>query len=522
MGMTQVVSDVIADVIADVMSPARGTTIPRPRSLSPDSVPDTGTTPTPTSSPTPSSLVAAPAVAAPAAPPVIVPPTTISRPTTSQRRPVWPAVVLDLVLALVATTAVWVAGLLPLAAGLVVAAGWPALLAGSGRYRRQALGQKRSARAAVLAAAALRSAILALAVAPWLGDADLVGLGALVVTLTVASAVPFLSGGQRHRPRIVLAGRPRDVRALLAELGSSGTHEVVAACLTRSAKEPLDLPTYVGFGSSHTVAQHHGADALVVLPGARLTPTEVRRLHWSLAGVGAELYLGTGLLDVEPQRTRVVSDAGLDVMHVSQPVLHGPRRLVKDVVERSFALVALVLALPLLAVLVVAIRRETPGPALFRQERIGRDGVPFTMLKLRSMGIDAEAVRDGLAEVNEKDGVLFKIAQDPRVTPLGRRLRKFSLDELPQLWNVVRGDMSLVGPRPALPCEVARYDVDPKRRLVVKPGVTGLWQVSGRSDLTWAESVRLDIKYVDNWSLRLDLLILVRTVQAVLGHRGAY
>jgi lipopolysaccharide/colanic/teichoic acid biosynthesis glycosyltransferase len=138
------------------------------------------------------------------------------------------------------------------------------------------------------------------------------------------------------------------------------------------------------------------------------------------------------------------------------------------------------------------------------------------------MGIDAEAARLGMGEANEKDGVLFKIAQDPRVTPLGSKLRRYSLDELPQLWNVVRGDMSLVGPRPALPCEVARYDVDPRRRLVVKPGVTGLWQVSGRSDLTWAESVRLDLKYVENWSLRHDLSILVRTVRAVLGHRGAY
>jgi lipopolysaccharide/colanic/teichoic acid biosynthesis glycosyltransferase len=203
-------------------------------------------------------------------------------------------------------------------------------------------------------------------------------------------------------------------------------------------------------------------------------------------------------------------------------VLHGPRRLVKDLVERSIALVALLLALPLLGVLCLAIRRETPGPALFTQQRIGRDGVPFTMFKLRSMGIDAEDEKSGLAACDEGNGVLFKMRLDPRITPLGAKLRRYSLDELPQLWNVVRGDMSLVGPRPALPGEVARYDVDPRRRLVVKPGVTGLWQVSGRSDLSWDESVRLDLKYVDNWSLALDLSILARTVQAVLGHRGAY
>jgi lipopolysaccharide/colanic/teichoic acid biosynthesis glycosyltransferase len=144
------------------------------------------------------------------------------------------------------------------------------------------------------------------------------------------------------------------------------------------------------------------------------------------------------------------------------------------------------------------------------------------MYKLRSMSSSAEAARDALLALNEADGVLFKIQQDPRITRLGGWLRRWSIDEVPQLWNVVRGDMSLVGPRPALPEEVARYDVDPTRRLVVKPGLTGLWQVSGRSDLSWAESVRLDVRYVENWSLRLDATILVRTVNAVLGHRGAY
>ncbi len=210
------------------------------------------------------------------------------------------------------------------------------------------------------------------------------------------------------------------------------------------------------------------------------------------------------------------------MLHVTSPVLHGPRRLLKDVVERSLALVVLVAALPLLAFLCLVIRRESPGPALFRQERIGRDNAPFTMFKLRSMWVGAEDERSGLAAYDEGNGVLFKIQLDPRVTPLGQWLRRYSLDELPQLWNVVRGDMSLVGPRPALPCEVARYDIDPQRRLVVKPGVTGLWQVSGRSDLSWDESVRLDLRYVDNWSLRLDLSILARTLQAVVGHRGAY
>ena len=180
------------------------------------------------------------------------------------------------------------------------------------------------------------------------------------------------------------------------------------------------------------------------------------------------------------------------------------------------------LLLPLLVVLAAVVRLDTPGPALYRQQRVGKDGRLFTMFKLRSMAQAADTARDDLLDVNEADGVLFKIQHDPRVTGVGRWLRRWSLDEVPQLWNVVRGDMSLVGPRPALPEEVARYDVDPTRRLVVKPGLTGLWQVSGRSDLSWSEAVRLDVRYVDNWSMRLDAQILARTVRAVLGHRGAY
>ncbi len=432
------------------------------------------------------------------------------------------AIWLDTVLACVLAVTAAALGRLTVEVAMLSAMAWPMLLLAAGHYRRSPLGVDRMARVWLVLGTGLRGAVLALAVSPWFLADDLVALAELVAVFSVASAVPPLVLGVRRRPRLVIAGRPRDVREAMLELQAADRHEIVAACLTRPSKVALDVPTYVGFDASSAVAESHDADAVVVLPGARLTHAEVRRLHWALAGVGAELYLGTGLLDVEPQRTRVVTTAGIDVLHVTPAVLGGPRRLLKDVVERTLALLAFLLALPLLAVLCLAVRLETPGPALFRQERVGRHGVPFTMLKLRSMGVDAEAVRLGLVASNEKDGVLFKIQDDPRITRLGARLRRYSLDELPQLWNVVRGDMSLVGPRPALPSEVAQYDVDPRRRLVVKPGVTGLWQVSGRSDLTWAESVRLDLKYVDNWSLGLDVRILVRTVRAVLGHRGAY
>ena len=181
------------------------------------------------------------------------------------------------------------------------------------------------------------------------------------------------------------------------------------------------------------------------------------------------------------------------------------------------------LLLPLLLAIVAAVRLTSSGPALFRQTRIGQDGREFTLLKFRSMYADAEARRAELLSRNERaEGLLFKIKDDPRITPVGRWLRKFSLDELPQLINVLTGRMSLVGPRPPLPEEVALYQDDVRRRLLVKPGLTGLWQISGRSDLDWDESVRLDLRYVENWSFTLDLMILWKTMSTVVRGRGAY
>jgi lipopolysaccharide/colanic/teichoic acid biosynthesis glycosyltransferase len=197
-------------------------------------------------------------------------------------------------------------------------------------------------------------------------------------------------------------------------------------------------------------------------------------------------------------------------------------RVLKATWERSAAALALVLLSPLLLVLVVAIRLDSAGPALFRQVRVGRGGRTFRLYKLRTMSTDASARLALLRPDNEADGPLFKLRADPRITRVGATLRRYSLDELPQLWNVVRGEMALVGPRPALPDEVATYDEIAVRRLAVKPGLTGLWQVSGRSDLPWHVAIRLDVHYVEHWSLGLDLSILTRTPRAVLGHRGAY
>ena len=202
--------------------------------------------------------------------------------------------------------------------------------------------------------------------------------------------------------------------------------------------------------------------------------------------------------------------------------MSGGPHLLKSIFDRVVGCLLLLAIAPILLVTAVLVKLTSRGPVLFRQTRVGRGGEQFSMLKFRTMVVDAEARKAELHVLNEGNGVLFKLRDDPRVTKVGKYLRRFSIDELPQLVNVLRGDMSLVGPRPPLPAEVAQYAIDDARRMLVKPGLTGLWQVSGRSDLTWEESMRLDLRYADNWSIALDLLILWKTARAVLGSDGAY
>jgi exopolysaccharide biosynthesis polyprenyl glycosylphosphotransferase len=498
----------MTQITVDISSSSAPLTTPIPRPRAPRLV-------APAALLVPTAPVAAP-MASPAALDAVLPSSTRTSGSAL-------ALALDAVLALTFATLAAALDRLPLGVATAAALAWPVLLLACGHYRRGALGESRLTRTGLVLGTGLRATVLTLAVSPWLTGLDPFALAELVAAFSVAGGVHQLVGVRRRRVRLVLAGRPRDVREAMRELQAADSHELVAVCLTRTSREPIvDLPTYIGFADSPDVAHRHQADAFVLLPGARLTAAEVRRLHWALAGVGTELCVGTGLVDVTPDRTRVFASGGLNLVHVAPAALRGPRRLLKDVLERAAATLGLALLLPLLLVLAAIVRLDTPGPALYRQQRVGKDGRLFTMFKFRSMSQAADAARDDLLDANEADGVLFKIQHDPRITRTGRWLRRWSLDEVPQLWNVVRGDMSLVGPRPALPEEVARYDVDPTRRLVVKPGLTGLWQVSGRSDLSWSEAVRLDVRYVDNWSMRLDAQILVRTFRAVLGHRGAY
>jgi exopolysaccharide biosynthesis polyprenyl glycosylphosphotransferase len=324
-------------------------------------------------------------------------------------------------------------------------------------------------------------------------------------------------GGRVGALRIVVAGHRRGVERIVTELGRGGFrgYDVVAMCVVpRRAEDAV--------AQMDEAVRESAADALLVVPCRHLEAAVLRRLSWQLERSQARLLVSTSLLDVSRARAHLSHASGLSMVSVRHARTNGTTRLIKELSERALAAAALVVLAPLLLALMVIIRIDSPGPALFRQTRLGRDERPFSMVKLRTMHREAEKQRSDLDELASPDSLLFKLRQDPRITRVGGVLRRYSLDELPQLLNVVRGEMALVGPRPALPDEVARYESDVMRRLKVKPGITGLWQVSGRSDLSWEDSVRLDLRYVDNWSLGRDWLILARTVGAVLGHRGAY
>jgi len=229
-----------------------------------------------------------------------------------------------------------------------------------------------------------------------------------------------------------------------------------------------------------------------------------------------------GLMEITGPRLHISGVFGMPLLRVSEPVFTGFRRVVKEAVDRVGALLLTLLLAPVMLFVALAIVVDTRGPALFKQRRVGKDGVEFTVVKFRTMVTQAEQAKAELQAENEGAGPLFKMRRDPRVTKVGAVLRRYSIDELPQLLNVLRGSMSLVGPRPPLPEECAAYPPNVRRRLLVKPGMTGLWQVSGRSDLSWDESVRLDLRYVEDWSLALDAVILWKTVRAVFGGEGAY
>lgn len=266
-----------------------------------------------------------------------------------------------------------------------------------------------------------------------------------------------------------------------------------------------------------------GADTVAVTQTDHFGMHGIRELMWQLETMDVDVVVSPGVMDVAETRLTLRPTAGMPLLHVEKPQYEGTQRFQKQVFDFVFSLAALIGTAPILIAAALAIKLTSKGPVFYPSERIGIDGKPFTMLKFRTMTVGADTQLDQLLALNEgAGGVLFKMRQDPRVTPVGRILRRFSIDELPQFINVLKGDMSVVGPRPPLRREVENYDGDVRRRLLVKPGVSGLWQVSGRSDLSWEESVRLDLSYVDNWSMSGDLMIIAKTIKAVLTSHGAY
>ncbi|MCS5723241.1 sugar transferase [Herbiconiux sp. CPCC 203407] len=331
--------------------------------------------------------------------------------------------------------------------------------------------------------------------------------------------------------RVVLIGSPASASHIARELNRrpEAGYMVVGACVPvwSEGEEHLagtQVPILGGLGDVLAVLQTAEADTVVITSADELPPQRVRELSWSLEPGRQHLVVAPSLVDIGGPRIHTRPVAGLPLIHVETPRYDGTKRFAKRTFDVIAAGVGILLLSPILALIAMVVRLSTPGPVLFRQSRIGYKGEQFNMLKFRSMVVDAEERLQALTSDTGEIGnsVLFKMREDPRVTPVGRFLRRFSLDELPQLFNVFMGSMSLIGPRPPLQKEVDLYETHVHRRFLVKPGITGLWQVSGRSNLSWEDSVRLDLYYVENWSLTGDVVILWRTLKAVLARDGAY
>lgn len=297
----------------------------------------------------------------------------------------------------------------------------------------------------------------------------------------------------------------------------------MAGCTTIAVPGVGSIPVYGD--ESHVVeaVAAAGSNTVAVTAAEQLDGRRIGEMSWQLEKLDVDLVVAPGVIDVAGPRLQMRPVAGLPLIHLARPTYSGTKRFQKRLFDTAFSSIVLVLAAPVLLAVAMAIKLTSSGPVFFRQERIGLDGQPFKMIKFRTMVDGADTMVADLAGRNESDsGVLFKIRNDPRITPVGRFLRKYSLDELPQFINVLTHDMSVVGPRPPLASEVTSYDDYVRRRLLVRPGVTGLWQISGRSDLSWEDAVRLDLFYVENWSMVTDLIVVLKTVKAVLTHSGAY
>ncbi|UQX03072.1 sugar transferase [Streptomyces sp. RerS4] len=432
----------------------------------------------------------------------------------------------------------------PVSCALAAALAWTGVQALRRRYASRALGESRGVLPVVHDWLILIGVLAVVRVLTGESTPRLAALGALLPALLITVACHkltyrHLSAARREAQavsRVLVVGEPDAADHVIAHLAARTDHPYVVVGVVPVGEGPLtDGPPVAArldaimpeaaYGDSAAVigaVRSHHADLVLVAPGARIAGERLRRVAWALHDEGLELAVFPGLVEVSVKRLETLSAGGLAVLRVAPPVRRGVQPLLKSALDRAGAAVGLVLLSPFFLAVVLAIRLGSPGPAFYSQRRIGRDGVPFVMWKFRTMVVDADRRKAELAGANENDGLMFKMRRDPRVTRVGRLLRRTSMDELPQLVNVLTGSMSLVGPRPPLPEEVARYDEVELRRLSVRPGMTGLWQISGRSDLSWDETIQLDLQYVDNWSFTSDVDVMGRTLRAVVDGRGAY
>jgi exopolysaccharide biosynthesis polyprenyl glycosylphosphotransferase len=329
--------------------------------------------------------------------------------------------------------------------------------------------------------------------------------------------------------RVVVVGKRKDVIKVIRQINrnSGATYSVVGAVIDKTDRDSddgvlRDIHVHRGLDQVAAFAGTIECDGIVVAGQPTRSGDYIQDLAWELEGKSLELILATSLANVAGPRIHFRPVDGLPLLHVEIPQFDGGKHVAKRVMDIVLAGIALVVLFPVLTIIGILVHLESRGPALFTQQRVGRNGQPFTIYKFRSMSADAPERLAELRGANEGNGVLFKLKNDPRVTKLGRVLRKYSLDELPQIWNVLIGDMSLVGPRPPLPVEVEGYEDRVRRRLFIKPGLTGMWQINGRSTLSWEDSVRLDLYYVENWSVVGDLMIMWRTVRVLISPVGAY
>ena len=412
---------------------------------------------------------------------------------------------------------------------------WSAALQLYGSYDRRRLGTGAEAYSSIAKSTMLTFTVMAMASYAFkLEISRLVVLVAfpLAAVLLTLSCLQWRLWLQRRRlegllvQRTLVVGHPgpldRVIRTLSEQTGAG--YQVVAACTNTPEAALRGVPVMGAERSAGQIARNLDVDVVVCASG-ELGSDGVRELGWALERTGIDLVIVPSLHEVSAQRVLSRPVSGLQLLFLESPHFTDGQLILKSLVDRILGLIILVFAAPIMAVVAILVKREDDGPVLLRQTRVGLDGKEFTMLKFRSMVPNAEGLRAAIVDEAEDAvdrGPMFKRRDDPRITHIGKILRRTSIDELPQIINVLRGEMSLVGPRPPLPREVVGYSDVARRRLLVRPGMTGLWQINGRSDLSWDDTIRYDLYYVENWSLTGDLLILFRTVRAVLQQRGAY